>query len=178
MVLEITDAGVRITIEVKDIKKMSVGRASDVLDGSIENRGADFGLLIVKNREAFPRQMGGFHEFGSTNKLAVALGSESDGDARDRTIHREILLIAYKWARARATSNAPDVGRADAKTIAAKMNDIRESTSSMSGIKRQVTTMEKAASKIRVLADEAADEVSAALDDVSASLKKTGAKRR
>lgn len=176
LVLAVAGTGVRIAIELKDVKKISVNEASDVLDGAIENRGADFGLLIVKNREAFPRHMGWFHEFDSTNKLAVALGSESDGNARGWTIHREILLIAYKWARARAMANALDVGRVDAKTIAAKMNDIKGSISSMSGIKRQVTTIEKAASNIRSLADEVTDNVNTALDEVSTSIRKTGAK--
>ena len=178
LVIDVSDTNVRIAIEVKDIGRMSENKASDVLDDVIENRGANFGLLIVKNVEAFPGHMGWFHEFGSTKKLAVALGSKSDDDARDWVIHREILLIAYKWARARAMASALDAGRVDAKAIAAKMNGIRESLSGLPSIKRQVRTIEGAAGKIRVMVDEVTDAAKTALDDVDASLKKTGLKRR
>ena len=178
LVAVIADTGGRIAIEVRNVKKMSMSKALDLLDGTIENRGADFGLLVVKNVEAFPRHMGWFHEFGSTDKLAVALGSESDGATRDWTIHKEILLIAYKWARARAMANALVTERVDAKAIAAKMNIVRESISGLSGIKRQVTTIEKAAGSIRGMVGKVTDGANATLDDVAASLKKAGANGR
>lgn len=178
LMIVVAGTGARIAIEVKNVKKIYESKASNVLDGAIENRGADFGLLVVKNVEAFSESMGWFHEFGSTNKLAVALGSESDDDAHDRIIRKEILLIAYKWARARAMANALDVGSVDAKAIAGKMNKVKESLSGLSGIKRQVTTIEKAAGKIRTTIDEVTGDVKTTLDDVSTSLRKAGAERR
>ena len=75
-------------------------------------------------------------------------------------------------------ASALDAGRVDAKTIAVKMNRIRESLSGLPSIKRQVRTIEGAAGKIRVMVDEVTDAAKAALDDVDASLKKTDLKRR
>lgn len=174
LVIDVIDTDVRIAIEVKDIGRMSEKKASDVLDDVMNNRGANFGLLIVKNVEAFPGHMGWFHEFASTKKLAVALGSKSDDDARDLVIHREILLIAYKWARARAMASALDTGRVDARAIVAKMNGIRDSLSDLPSIMGQVKTIEGAAKKIRVTVDDVTNAAKAALDDVDTSLKKTG----
>ena len=75
-------------------------------------------------------------------------------------------------------ANALDVGSVDAKAIAGKMNKVKESLSDLSGIKRQVTTIEKAASKIRTTIDEVTVGVKTTLDDVSTSLRKAGAERR
>lgn len=179
LVIEVANTSARIVIEVKDIKAISENKARETLDASIENRGAHFGLLVVKNVEAFKTAVGWFHEFGSTNKLAVALGSKmEDNDADSWIIHGEILLIAYKWARARAMANALEVGKVDTKAIAAKMDMVKDHISQLSSIKSQVTTIEKAAGNIRSTVAEVAASANAALEDVAVSLKKVGAKGR
>lgn len=160
-----TDA--RIVIEVKNVTEMSEREASDVLDDSMENRGADFGLLVMKNVEAFSKSMGRFHEFNSTNKLAVALGSKSDDD---NIIHREILLIAYKWARARVAANSLETGTVDAKAMAEKMKKVKDSLSKLSYIKGKATTIKNTADDIHRTAGQMTDDINTALDDVHESL--------
>ena len=177
-VVEIAGTDTSITIEVKDQGGISENKVMSLLDNSMANRGADFGLFIIKNVEAFPKSMGWFHDFGSTNKLAVALGSKADGNARDWTIHKELLLVAYKWARAKAIANKLDAESVDAKAIMAKMNEVRASLSGLSTIKKHATSIANTANKIRGEADTVTRTANDALDDVSGSLEKAGVEGR
>ena len=174
LVIEVADTHARIAIELKDVRSLSVNKTRDTLDEAIKNRAAHFGLLIAKNVEAFSAKAGWFHEFGSADKLAVALGSEADDeeDTDGLAVRDEILLIAYKWARARAMANALDEKSVDAKTIAAKMNDVRGHISGLSKIKRQATSIIKSANSINGLVRDVIDDANADLDDAIASLQK------
>ena len=62
----------------------------------------------------------------------------------------------------------------DAALIAAKLDAVRGSLHNISNIKRQVTTIQTAADKIRKSLGETTDAVNTALDDVSDSLKTSG----
>ena len=164
----------RVVIEVKDVGKISEDDARRVLDESIRNRRADFGLMVVKNAEAFGRTRKNFLEFASSDKLAVALGSGVDGDA-DSAVSDDILLIAYKWARARAIANARGSTEVDAKAISDKIEAVRASVKPLSSVITHAKNIEEEAGKIRDDVKDVIDSTKDALDDVESALRRARA---
>ncbi len=63
----------------------------------MRNRGAEYGIFVIKFREGMPKRVGVFNEFRK-NILVVALGSKEEN-----SLIPHLLRVAYEWARLRLT---------------------------------------------------------------------------
>ena len=95
-VITLGDIGKKIVFEMKDRGTISRPMIQKELDEAMENREAEYGIFVAKNKESLPVNVGWFNEYDG-NHLVCAM-ENNDGDS---LIDGEILHIAYKWARAR-----------------------------------------------------------------------------
>ena len=168
ILIEIVKFEARIVIETKDIGNISKNEIEGQLSEAMENRDAHFGLFIVKNVEAVKKSMKWFYEFNSGDKLAVALGSEIDDDV----LHEEILLIAYKWARAKAVENVQKQSKVDTVTLAAKMDAVRKEIDELRPIYTSLKSIDKSTKNIRDIVDAMVGSANKSLDEINSMLQK------
>ena len=168
ILVEIAKSKARIAIEIRNVASITQNQIKDDLDAAIRNRGAHFGLCILNNVESVKKSMSWFHEFDSGDKLAIALSSTSDAVV----LHEELLLIAYKWARAKALENIQSRGDIDTGMLTARMNEVREQIQKLSTIKTQVRNIENATVSIKDTIAEVTESVTATLDSVSDAFQK------
>ena len=164
LVLTVGDSSKKIVIEIKDVGTISANKITETLDEAIENRAASFGILVAKSVESFPKEISWFQEIGN-DKLVVALGSESE-----ETFHDELLLIAYKWARAKVNFQSAKEKQVDAEIVEEKIESIRKKIKKMGTIKTDCSNIEKTSKHIKTTADELASEIVDELDEMNKSL--------
>jgi hypothetical protein len=107
----------RVVFEVKD-SQLSKKKAWDELNGAMEEREAEFGVLVVGGEEKIPSGREQLHEYEG-NKLIVAVDPESPDELG--------LDLAYRYARCRLlvareaelTTDAPAVRDAAAEALSA-----------------------------------------------------------
>ena len=96
-VYTIEDSGKKIVLEMKDYSsKQSTPKLEAYLNEAIENRGADYAIVVSKKSSSLSKEVGIFQEYG--NKLFVALTTEETDNAE---LQNELLVIALRWARLR-----------------------------------------------------------------------------
>ena len=96
----------RMVWELKHGQRYGLREICESLNEAMKNRRATYGVFFVKNVECLPRQVGWFNEIG--NKLICALCSDEENEG-DATLHKEVMLIAYKWAKTRLISEASEL---------------------------------------------------------------------
>lgn len=163
-VLTLADSSKKITFETKDVGSISANEVRKTLDESIENREASYGVLIAKSVEAFPKSISWFQEIGN-DKLVVALGSDSE-----ELFHDELLLIAYKWARAKVNSQNLQEKQVNAEFIQSKIEVIKQKIQKFRTIKTECNNIEKASNSIKTTTEALAKEIGIELDDMNKSL--------
>jgi len=163
-VLTIANSSKKITFETKDVGSISANEIRKILDESIENREASYGILVAKSVEAFPKSIGWFQEIGN-DKLVVALGSDSG-----EPFHDELLLIAYKWARAKVNSQNLEEKHVDAKLIESKIETIKQKIQKFRTIKTECNNIEKASNSIKTTTEVLAKEIGIELDYMNKNL--------
>jgi len=163
-VLTLADSSRKITFETKDVGSISANEIRKILDEAIENREASYGVLVAKSVEAFPKSIGWFQEIGN-NKLVVALGSNSEG-----SFHDELLLIAYKLARAKVNSQSLKEKQVDTEFIETKIETIKQKIQKFRTIKTECNNIEKASNCIKTTSEALAKEIGMELDDMNKSL--------
>jgi len=164
LVLTVSDCSKKIVVEIKDVGTISANKITDTLDEAIENRAASFGILVAKSVESFPKEISWFQEIGN-DKLVVALGSESE-----EMFHDELLLIAYKLARAKVNSQSSKEKQVDAEVFEEKIESIRKKIKKMGTIKTDCTNIEKTSKHIKATAEEIVSEIVDELDEMNESL--------
>lgn len=163
-VLTLADSSKKITFETKDVGTISANEVRKTLDEAIENREASYGVLVAKSVEAFPKSIGWFQEIGK-DKLVVALGSDSE-----EPFHDELLLIAYKWARAKVYSQNLKEKQVDAELIESKIEAIRQKIQKFRTIKTECSNIEKSSNNIKSTTEALAKEIGMDLNDMNKSL--------
>ena len=121
----------KIAFEVKDTGSYSVPKINNLLDEALKNRGASYAILIMKNVEALPNSIGWFNEI-SSDRLVCALTSEKFSD---ETIHDELLLIAYKWAKSKLLLETAKEQQINAVVISDSIKIIKENIKELGKIK-------------------------------------------
>jgi len=157
----------KIVFELKDIASISITEIQKTLEKSIENRGASYGILVVRSVEALPKFVGWFQEYGN-NMLVCALSSHENDDDH---IHPELLLIAYKWARLRIVLQDFKEEKIDVRFIQEKVKKIQHKISELRTIKTQCSNIEISSDKIRTIAKYLEDEIGRELSDILGSIK-------
>jgi hypothetical protein len=163
-VYTIVETGKKIVLEEKDYSnRQTQPKLESYIKEAIENRGAEYGIVVSKRLSAFPESVGIFQEFG--NNLFVALTTEESEDAE---LQKELLTIALRWARLRLKQKS---GTVDSELIIQKIESAQRNMKKFSNIKTKCTSIKKTSDEISDDLDDLRDLIKADLDDVSKSLK-------
>lgn len=164
-VLTLGDIGKKIVFEMKDRDKISLKDIQKELDESMENREADYGVFVTKNRDSLPDSVGWFNEYDG-NHLVCAL-ENNDGDTM---IDGEIIHIAYKWSRAKLRLETNKEKKIDASFILEKISDIQTNLGELRRVKTQCTNIEKSAGIIKEVSKTTETQIKKDLDEILESL--------
>ena len=163
-VYTIQDSGKKIVLEMKDYANpQSTPKLEKYLDDALENRGAEYGIVISKRKSGFSKDVGIFQEYG--NKLFVALTTEDSDDAE---LQNDLLIIALRWARLKLKQKS---GTIDSLLIVEKIENIQRIMKEFSNIKRKCTSIKGISEEISEDLEELRDTIKADLSEVSKSLK-------
>ena len=154
----------RIVFEAKD-KQLSKPRFYSDLDGSLEQRDADYAVLVVPTPEEVPAKLHSLREYQGDKMIAVF--DPEDGSTLE-------LEFAYRVARARVTAVREGADEIDAAAVratvaraVAAMDDVRK-------IKSQLTTAQNGIGGARDLLEAVEARVRAELSQVDEALAPAG----
>jgi hypothetical protein len=163
-VYTIKDSGKKIVLEMKDYTNpQSTPKLERYMNDAIENRGAEYGIVISKRKNGFSKDVGVFQEYG--NKLFVALTTE---ESENVELQNELLVIALRWARLRLKQKS---GTIDSSLIIEKIENVQRSMKKFSSIKAKCTNIKGISDEISEDLDELRETINADLLGVSNSLK-------
>ena len=163
-VYTIQDNGKKIVLEMKDyVKPQSTPQLEKYLDDAIENRGAEYGIVISKRKSGFSKDVGIFQEYG--NKLFVALTTEDSDDAE---LQNDLLIIALRWAKLKLKQKS---GTINSVLIIERIENIQRIMKEFSNIKRKCTNIKTISDEISEDLEELRDTIKTDLSEVSKSLK-------
>ena len=163
-VYTIKDSGKKIVLEMKDYTRpQSTPALERYMNEAIENRGAEYGIVVSKRKNGFSKDVGVFQEYG--NKLFVALTTEESENAE---LQNELIVIALRWARLRLKQKS---GTINSSLIIEKIENIQRTMKKFSNIKTKCTSIKGTADEISEDLDELRETINADLLEVSNSLK-------
>lgn len=165
-VVTLGETGQDIVIEAKDVSQITKPTIKEQLDEGMENREADYGILVLKNQDAASNFLGAFREFDQ-QMLYVAI-SDEDSDTYDI----RLLNLAYEWARMRTLSSQFDTGdEVDPEKIQNKIAEIEDSISEFRNIRTQCDNIETARETIEdqleEIEEKVEDEIEEILDEIN-----------
>jgi hypothetical protein len=160
-VLTLADTGQRIVIEAKSDQSYFQPEIKNELQNAIENRDADYGIIVFEGESQVPDKVGYFHEFDN-DRLAVALSAEEEEEPEPGYLH-----IAFNWARTRAVQMHVDTDSSlDPETIQTDVGEIEDEIDRFSTIKKKTTSIRNTANDIDSELDEIKNEVKSRLTDI------------
>ena len=163
-VYTIVDTGKKIVLEEKDYgTRQTQPKLESYIKEAIENRGADYGIVVTKRKSAFPESVGIFQEYG--NSLFVALTTEESEDAE---LQDELLTIALRWAILRLKQKS---GTVDSGLITQKISSVQRNMKKFSNIKTKCTSIKGTAEEIYEELGDLRDLIKKDLEDIEKSLK-------
>ena len=162
-VYTIKDSGKKIVLDMKDYANpQSTPKLERYMNEAIENRGAEYGIVVSKRKNGFSKDVGVFQEYG--NKLFVALTTE---ESENVELQNELLVIAIRWARLRLKQKS---GTVDSSLIIEKIENIQRTMKKFSSIKAKCTNIKGISDEITEDLDELRETINADLLGVSNSL--------
>ena len=162
-VYTIKDSGKKIVLEMKDYTSpQSTPKLERYMNEAIENRGAEYGIVISKRKNGFSKDVGIFQEYG--NKLFVALTTE---ESENVELQNELLVIALRWARLRLKQKS---GTVDSSLIIEKIENVQRTMKKFSNVKAKCTSIKGTVDEISEDLDELRETINADLLGVSKSL--------
>ena len=164
-VLTLGDVDKKIVFEMKNRDSLGLPEIQKELKEAMENRGAEYGIYVVKKKSALPQCVGWFNEYNN-NQLVCAVEND-DGDS---LIDGEIIHIAYKWARAKLRIESVKEKTLDPTFIVGKAEEVKKKIGDMKKIKTQCTSIEKSSKAIRDTAQDTETEIKKELDEIIESL--------
>jgi hypothetical protein len=129
----------KIAVDPKDVSNLTRPKAWEVLNGSLDDRGADYAVLVVAYEENLPAGTQNLVEYEG-NKLIVAVD-------RDEPEHI-VLETAYGLARARALAARKDELSLDAPAMKEAIDETRRALESLKTARQALTGMRKNADSI------------------------------
>jgi hypothetical protein len=129
----------KIAFDPKDTQPLTRPKAWDVLNGSLEDRGADYAVLVVAGDENVPAKTQSLVEYEG-NKLIVAVDREEP--------ERNIIEAAYGVARARALAARGDELSLDAPAMKEAIDEARRALECLKTARQALTGMRKNADSI------------------------------
>lgn len=150
----------RVVFEAKD-RRLGRRRALDELDAAMENRDADFGVLVVPTAEELPAGTRALREVGG-DKLFV-VHDAADGSSLT-------LEVAYALARARVTMAREEGEGVDAGAVRERVESALTQLEATRKVKTQLTGVTKNAEGARVALEAMEAAVRAQLTGIDALL--------
>lgn len=132
----------KITIETKHVDSITEPQIIKNLEQAMKNRGAKYGILIVKNKEALPKKLGWFHEL-SGNMMVCAMGNKTSD-----TQFPQIPSLAIEFAKLRLQKET-DTQKETLTMITESITQIGKKLDKFSLIQTQCTNIERATTEIR-----------------------------
>ena len=129
----------KVAFDPKDSSNLTRPKAWEVLNGSLDDRGADYAVLVVATEENLPPGTQNLVEYEG-NKLIVAV----DRDEPERIV----LETAYGLARARALAARKDELALDAPAMKEAIDETRRALESLKTARQALTGMRKNADSI------------------------------
>ncbi len=170
-VYSVTELSKNIVLDMKDYTTdLHLRETLDMLDIAMQNRDAEFAILVSKRMSALPKETGMFQQYG--NKLLVALTAD---DSEDALIAEEFLEIAVKWARLRLREKQG--GGIDMPAIFEKMKNVDIQMNRFTGLKTKCTSINTQSDGIRDTLSEIESEIKENLTAISDSLNATTTKK-
>jgi hypothetical protein len=128
----------KIAFDPKD-SQLTRPKAWEVLNGSLDDRGADYAVLVVASEENVPAKTQSLVEYEG-NKLIVAVDRDEP--------ERNLLEAAYGVARARALAARKDELALDAPAMKEAIDETRRALESLKTARQALTGMRKNADSI------------------------------
>jgi hypothetical protein len=148
----------RIVFEAKD-RKLSRPRALEELDRALEQRSADFAVLVVPTEEEVPAKLQPLREYNG-DKIVVALDPDEPGGLA--------LELGYRLARARVLMRRGEVEGVDADAVRDSVDRALQAMGEVSKVKAQLTGAEKSIDNARGLVEGMAERVRNQLAEIDA----------
>jgi hypothetical protein len=146
----------RIVFEAKT-GRLSKPDALRELDKALQQRDADFAVLIVPSEDKVPAKMRALREYNG-DKMIVTFDPEADGALT--------LEVAYSLARARVLMSKSEAEGVDAAAVRDTVERALNAMESVRAIKNQLTGAKTSIDKARDLIDSMADQVREHLKNV------------
>lgn len=142
-VVTLDKTGQRIVVEAKSDSGYSQRDIKEELTDAVENRDADYGIIVFECESYIPNKVGYFHEFDS-ERLSVALSEGEDDD-----VEPGFLRIGFNWAATRAVQGYADAGTAfDPEVVQEGVGEVKHSIDRFSTIRKKTTSIRGTASEI------------------------------
>jgi hypothetical protein len=129
----------KVAVDPKDVGNLTRPKAWEVLNGSLDDRGADYAVLVVAMEDNLPAGTQNLVEYEG-NKLIVAV----DRDEPERIV----LETAYGLARVRALAARRDELALDAPAMKEAIDETRRALESLKTARQALTGMRKNADSI------------------------------
>lgn len=142
-VLTLGDTSQRIAVEAKSATNYSQPKIKEELADAIENRDADYAIMVFECESYVPDKVGYFQEFDD-DRLSVALCADQDDE-----IEPGFLRIAVNWARARAIRSYVDAGTdLDPEAVQTNIGEIEDAIDRFRRVRTKTTNIREAANEI------------------------------
>jgi hypothetical protein len=155
----------RIVFEVKT-GKLSRNDALRELDKALQERSADFAVLVVPSEEKVPARMRQLREYNG-DKLIVTYDPEGEGTVA--------LELAYSLARARVLMSRSEAEGVDANAVRDSIERALNAMETVRAIKSQLTGAKTSIDRSRDLIDTMADQVREHLKNIDQLMLEAGA---
>ncbi|MFC6723383.1 hypothetical protein ACFQE1_03030 [Halobium palmae] len=160
-VVTLASTGQRIVVEAKSDSGYSQRKIKEELSAAVENRDADYGIIVFECESYIPDKVGYFHEFDS-ERLSIAL-CETEEDE----IEPGFLRIAHNWAQTRAVQGYVDSGTAfDPEAVQNAVGEVSTSIDRFSTIRKKTTSIRNTANDIDSELEDIEGEVKSKLTDI------------
>jgi AraC-like DNA-binding protein len=148
----------RIVFEAKD-RRLSAPKAREELDRALEQRDADFAVLVVPSEEELPARIQPLREFNG-DKLVVTFDPEEDSPL--------VLEVGYRLARARVLMQRSSGGEVDSGAVREQVERALQELVEVRKVKSQLTAAKGSIDNAYGLVETVAARVRAHLEEVEA----------
>ena len=158
----------KIVFEMKHKAGMTIPAIRRQLNEAMENRRADYAVLVSRNRDALPMEAGWFNEYDG-NKLVCAV-SETDDDEESMWV----VKMAYRWARIRIVSGAEKELGVDPEAVTQGVREIEASLRRMGTVTAQCKAIAKSTEKIEGVMGEEERKIRDKIEEIIHSMNRSG----